>query len=156
MKAIVVYFSYSGNSEKLAKAISEHFSFPLARIETQTPYSSDYDICAYVEAKEEYEKRLCPQIRKLAIDFHSFDRILLFFPIWWYTYPMCVASFVKEYLGGYEGTVEVYANSYSNDPSYMSNSLRDLRSLDGSISFKEGLFNKSLREHIAFIGKEGD
>lgn len=114
------------------------------------PYSSDYDTCAYVESKGEVERHVHPEIKKLNVDFNAYDRILLFFPIWWYTFPMPIATFVEE-LKGFKGEIYVFANSYTNDPQYMVNSMRDLRDIDTNLNFKEGLFNQNVKKHIEFI-----
>lgn len=65
---------------------------------------------------------------------------------------MSIASFVQT-LKGYKVAVYVFANSYTNDPKYMVNSMKDLRNIDNSIDYREGLFNKSAKEHIDFIKK---
>ena len=114
------------------------------------PYSEDYNTCAYVEAKDEVEKRLTPEIKSINLDFNCYDKILLFFPIWWYTFPMPIATFIKN-LKGFKGEVFVFANSYTNDPQYMLNSMRDLKNIDDKISFKQGLFNKDAKSHVEFI-----
>lgn len=87
------------------------------------------------------------------IDFENYDQIFLFFPIWWYTFPMPIATFIES-IKGYKGKVYIFANSYTNDPQYMINSMKDLRKIDQNIEFKEGLFNKSEEEHIQFIESE--
>lgn len=156
MKTLIAYFSYSGNTRKLVQGIEKEFNCPIVEIERETPYSLDYDTCAYHEAKEEWEKRLYPSIKSIDEDVSSYDTILLFFPIWWYTYPMVIASFAKEYLQGYKGEVFVFANSYTNSYSYMATSMKDLNALGLGVDFKEGLFNKSLQEHIAFLKKMGE
>ncbi len=149
-KNLIVYFSYSGNTEKLVKETNKNFGFDVKRIERIIPYSQDYDTCAYTEAKDEWEKRVCPEIKKISVDFSGYNNILLFFPIWWYTFPMPVASFVKT-LKGFEGSIYVFANSYTNDAHYMKNSMTDLKNLDNNLNFKEGLFNKPVSSHIDFI-----
>lgn len=63
---------------------------------------------------------------------------------------MPVATFVKT-LAGYMGGVFVFANSYTNDPQYIQNAMQDLKALNGNINFKQGLFNKSVDDHIKFI-----
>jgi len=153
MKKIIVYFSYSNNTKKLVEKIEKSLNIKTVRIERATPYSSDYDTCAYVEAKEEWLKRLCPEIKPLNINFNEYDEIDLFFPIWWYTYPMPIATFIKS-LNDYKGVIKVYANSYINDYQYMINSLKDLKELNHNITFKEGLFNKGLNEHL--LDMKGD
>lgn len=150
MKTIVVYFSWSNNTKTLVDDINKEFKFDVVRIERAEPYSNDYQTCAYVEAKDEVEQHIHPAIKDLNVDFLAYDRILLFFPIWWYTFPMPVGTFVEQ-IKGYSGEVVVFANSYTNDPQYMVNSMRDLRAIDNSIKFTEGLFNKDVEAHIKFI-----
>ena len=151
MKNIIVYFSYSGNTDKLIKETNKVFGYDVVRVERSVPYSDDYDTCAYVEAKKEWKERVCPEINDINVDFSGYDNVLLFFPIWWYTYPMPIATFVKTKLAGFKGNVYAFANSYTNDKQYMVNSMKDLKELDSKISFKEGLFNKSAKDHIEFI-----
>lgn len=151
MKTLITYFSWSGNTKKIVEAVNKNFNFDVARIERKLAYSDDYNTCAYVEAKEEVEKKIHPQIKDLDIDVNSYDQILLFFPIWWYTFPMPVATFVEEKLKDFNGKVVVFANSYTNDPQYMVNSMRDLKNINSKVNFTQGLFNKSEKEHLDFI-----
>lgn len=153
MKTLIAYFSWSNNTKRLVEEINKDFHYDVVRIERKAPYSTDYNQCAYVEAKGEWERRALPEIKDLGIDFSSYDRILLFFPIWWYTFPMPVGTFFKS-LKGYKGKVIYFANSYTNDRKYMENSLKDLKAIDGSIDLEEGLFNKSAKEHVAYIAEK--
>lgn len=150
MKTLIAYFSWSNNTKRLIERVNTEFNYDVVRVEREVPYSEDYNTCAYVEAKEEVEKRLTPEIKSINLDFNSYDKILLFFPIWWYTFPMPIATFIKN-LKGFKGEVVVFANSYTNDPQYMSNSMRDLKNIDDKITFKEGLFNKDAKSHVEFI-----
>lgn len=153
MNNLILYFSWSGNTDKLVKEVNKHFNFTTERIERLLPYSADYDTCAYVEAKEEWEKRSFPQIKDLTIDVNKFDRILLFFPIWWYTFPMPIATLFKQ-LKGYKGEIVLFENSYTNDPQYVKNCLNDFNEIDSNLNIKQGLFNKDVKEHIKFIKGE--
>lgn len=150
MKTLIVYFSWSNNTKTLVEEVNKKFHFDVIRLERKKPYSENYHTCAYVEAKEEMEKHIHPEIKNLEVDLNSYDKILLFFPIWWYTFPMPVGTFVEK-LKGFKGEVIVFANSYTNDPQYMVNSMKDLKSIDKNINFKEGLFNESGKRHIEFI-----
>lgn len=150
MKNLIIYFTYSGNTDKLVKETNKHFGYDVLKIDRKEPYSQDYDTCAYGEAKEEWEKHICPEIIGLDKNVNNYDRILLFFPIWWYTFPMPIATLIKN-LNGYKGEVILFENSYTNDPQYAVNSLRDFKELNGEINVKQGLFNKSADEHIKFI-----
>ncbi len=150
MKALIAYFSWSNNTKNLVEELNTNFNFDVVRIDRKEPYSRDYDTCAYVEAKKEVEMRIHPEIKKLKVDFNSYDKILLFFPIWWYTFPMPIATFIKS-LKGYKGEIIVFANSYTNDPQYMENSMKDLHAIDKNLKFREGLFNQNVNKHIEFI-----
>ncbi len=150
MKNLIIYFSWSGNTDRLVKETNKHFGFDVVRIERKQPYSKDYNTCAYVEAKQEWQERVHPEIVGLNKDVNKYDRILLFFPIWWYTFPMPVATLIEK-LKGYKGEVVLFENSYTNDPQYAKNSLADFKKIDKNIDVKQGLFNKSASEHIKYI-----
>ena len=151
MKNLIVYFSWSNNTKKLVEQIHQKFNFDTVRIERSIPYSRDYNECAYVEAKEEVEKKIHPSIKEVNLDVNGYHNILLFFPISWYTFPMPVGTFLEQ-INGFQGKVYLFANSYTNDPQYMANSLKDCKKINAKIKFEAGLFNKSIEEHLKFIG----
>ncbi len=152
MKNLIIYFTYSNNTKNLIESVNKEFGFDAVRVERSVPYSDDYDTCAYVEAKEEIDKHLHPEIKALPLDVNKYDNILLFFPIWWYTIPMPIAT-LFDGMKNYKGKVYVFANSYTNDPQYMRNSMKDLKKLAPNVQSVEGLFNQSANKHIDFIKK---
>lgn len=66
---------------------------------------------------------------------------------------MPVGTFIKE-LNGFSGNVMLFANSYTNDKQYMINSLNDIKELNPSLRIKEGLFNKSIEEHLSILKED--
>lgn len=150
MKNLIIYFSWSGNTDKLVKEVNKKFGYDVVKIERAVAYSEDYDTCAYVEAKQEWEKHIHPEIVGLDKDVNAYDRILLFYPIWWYTFPMPIATLIEK-LKGFKGEVVMFENSYTIDPQYVENSMKDFKEIDDKIIVKQGLFNKSAKEHIEFI-----
>ena len=64
---------------------------------------------------------------------------------------MPVGTFLEQ-INGFQGKVYLFANSYTNDPQYMANSLKDCKKINAKIKFEAGLFNKSIEEHLKFIG----
>ena len=151
MKTIIVYFSWSNNTKNLVNDINKTFNFDILRIERKVPYSTDYNICAYKEAKEEWENGIYPEIKEINIDLNQYDKILLFFPIWWYTFPHAIGTFITNNLKDYKGKVILFENSYTNDRQYVFNSLKDFKALNSSINVRDGLFNKSVSDHIKYI-----
>ena len=150
MKNLIIYFSWSNNTKKLVEGLNKEFNFDVVRLERKEAYSDDYDTCAYVEAKGEWEKHIHPEIRDLGVDVNKYDRILLFFPIWWYTFPMPVGTLIEKFKG-FNGEVILFENSYTHDPKYVETSLKDFKDIDDKIKVSQGLFNKSVKEHVEFI-----
>lgn len=150
MKSLIIYFSWSNNTKNLVEKLNKEFNFDVVRLERKASYSEDYDTCAYVEAKGEWEKHIHPEIKELGVDVNKYDKILLFFPIWWYTFPMPVATLIEQ-LKDFKGEIVLFENSYTNDSTYVENSIRDFKKIDTELNVKQGLFNKSVSEHVKFI-----
>ena len=96
MKAIVVYYSYTGNTAKIAKLIAERLGCESRELVPSKPYSSDYDKVvddAQRQVKQDYK----PEIEKLDVDLNDYDTIFLGSPVWWYTIASPVNSFLSEY-----------------------------------------------------------
>ncbi len=83
------------NEKRLVEEANKKFNFDVVRIERETPYSKDYNECAYVEAKDEVSKHVHPEIKKLDIDFGGYDSILLHQPI-------------EDYYGAYRDLEKLY------------------------------------------------
>ncbi len=152
METLIVYFSWSGNTEKLVKDVNKQFEYDVFKLERKKPYSSDYNTCAYVEAKEEWQKQHRPIVKMPEYNMLAYDRILLFFPIWWYTFPMPIATLIEN-LRGYKGEIILFENSYTNDPQYVKNVMDNFKNIDSKINVSQGLFNEPASEHIEFIKK---
>ena len=151
MKRVLIYFSWSNHTKGFVEQINRSLHADIYRLERKIPYSDDYDECAYHEAKEEAEKKLYPEITPLAVDWNSYDEIDLFFPIWWYAFPMPIGTLLKS-LHGYKGKIVFFENSYTNDPQYVLNALKDARKIDPNLHIEQGLFNDSLKHHMEYLG----
>ena len=97
MRTLVAYFTWSGNTKEIAERIARKTHGKLFRIEREIPYSTDYNTCAYTEAKEEADKHLRPAILGLLPDLGEYDAVIVAFPIWWYTMPAPVMTFLESY-----------------------------------------------------------
>lgn len=85
MKTLIPWFSWSGNTRDIAERIARKTRGELFRIEREVPYSTDYSICAYREAREEADKQLRPAIKGPLPEITDYDAVIIAFPIWWYT-----------------------------------------------------------------------
>lgn len=97
MKLLIAYFSWSGHTERIAKMLAVKTRGRLFRIERNPPYSTDYETCSEVEGKADAEQKLRPALKLPLPDIRTFDAIFLAFPIWYYTYPGVIRSFLSSY-----------------------------------------------------------
>ena len=113
MKTLIAWFSWSGNTRYIAERIARKTRGELFRIERELPYSPDYSTCAYREAKEEADKQLRPAIKGPLPDIADYDAVIIAFPIWWYTMPAPVKTFLERWPDWHGKRLYVFANSYT-------------------------------------------
>lgn len=88
MKAIVIYYSYSGNTKNIALHIAEALNADTAVIDTVKAYEGDYD--AVVEqGHDEIRKGFRPPIKPINVDLSQYDTIILGTPVWWVHIRTC-------------------------------------------------------------------
>ena len=85
--ALVVYFSWSGNTENVAKAIQSQTDSDIFEIVPATPYSDDYNTVLDV-AREEQRSNARPAISGSIENIEQYDVIYVGFPNWWGDMPM--------------------------------------------------------------------
>ena len=133
-KTAVVYFSHSGNTQKLAQIIAADTGADIYRILPVKAYPED---CREVvsQAKAELENNSRPEIHMKLQDLGSYDNIFLGFPIWWHTMPMPVFTFLEKYdLSG--KTIIPFA---THEGSAFGRSLEDIRRAAPGARLLEGL-----------------
>lgn len=95
MKKLVVYFSYTGNTEMIVNKIKEKLDCDILKIETKVPYSTDYDKVVNDEQNSEASNHL-PEIKEINIDLNQYDTIILGTPVWWYRPAPAIRTFLSE------------------------------------------------------------
>jgi len=97
MKSIIVYFSYSGNTESAANKLAEVTGSEVVRILPAEPYSAaDIDWTNEKSrcTQEHLNHALRPAIQPLDVDFSQYDTVFIGFPIWWYEEPAVIRTFL--------------------------------------------------------------
>ncbi len=155
MKTLVTYFSWSGNTVAIAEKIAKKVRGDLYRIEREIPYSTDYNTCAYKEAKEEADQHLRPAIRQPVPDIKDYDAVVIAFPIWWYTMPAPVMTFLESYPDWQGKKLYVFANSYSDIPSQFVNAMRDAIAYAKGADVQPGLYNKDIEKLCTWAKENG-
>lgn len=107
-KILVVYFSETGNTQKLAKLISDEVGGDFRRIETVKPYPTGEALFNYT--KNERDKDARPELKDLDINIDDYDVIFIGYPIWWYTLPMPLYTFFETF--DFSGKIIVPFNTH--------------------------------------------
>lgn len=93
-RILIAYFSWSGNTETLARQIHERIGGDLFEIKTVDPYPTDYNACVK-QAKSEQKAAARPVLTGTVPDMARYDVVLLGYPNWWSSVPMPVCTFLE-------------------------------------------------------------
>ena len=91
---LVAYFSWSGNTEKIANMIAEDTGADLFQIEPAEAYPEDYN-AVVDQAKEEQTANARPELLHDVETFQNYDVIFLGYPNWWSDVPMIMNTFME-------------------------------------------------------------
>lgn len=94
-KALVVYFSRSGNTRAVAEAIHRRVGGDILEIVPQTPYPADYQ-ATVEQAKREQKEQARPAVKTTIANPQDYGIIFLGYPNWWSSMPMPVWTFVEQ------------------------------------------------------------
>ena len=94
-RVLVVYFSETGNTQKLAQEIYEQVGGDFRRIEPVKPYPTGQELFDYTKEERDNDER--PEFKDLNINLDNYDYIFVGYPMWWYTLPMMMYTFFDTY-----------------------------------------------------------
>ena len=95
-KALVAFFSRTGNTRKIAAMIQAGVGGDLFEIQTIVPYPSDYE-AVKAQAMREQGSDFRPALKGKIVNFDTYRVIYLGYPIWWAKIPPPIASFLSQY-----------------------------------------------------------
>ena len=95
MNKLIVYFSYTNNTRKIANKIKEKLHCDILEIKTVIPYSEDYQSVVDDEQNSEASNYL-PEIQDINIDLDKYDEIILGTPVWWYRPVPAIRTFLTQ------------------------------------------------------------
>lgn len=98
-KKLVAYFSASGVTAEKANALAEATGADIYEIKPETPYSAA-DIKwtnPLARCNREWLKKTKPALADTNATIADYDTIFLTFPIWYYTAPLIIKSFLSTY-----------------------------------------------------------
>ncbi len=99
-KTLVAYFSASGVTKRAAENLAAVAETDLYEIRPAVPYTSadlnwmDKSSRSTIESKDRSSR---PELADKDADIAAYDRIFVGFPIWWYTAPAIIKTFLESY-----------------------------------------------------------
>lgn len=133
-KALVVYFSHSGNTESVAREIQRQTGADIFEIVPAAPYTTDYNTLLDV-AQNEKRDNARPAISGAVENPDDYDIIYLGYPNWWADMPMVLYTFLDTYdLSG-----KTIAPFVTSGGSGFSNTIATIESLEPDAAVTDGL-----------------
>lgn len=88
---LIVFYSHSGNTRRIAESIQEETQGDLFEVEPISAYPTSYN--AVVEqAKKEIQAGFRPEIKEMPEGIELYDTVFVGSPIWWHTMAPPVAT----------------------------------------------------------------
>ena len=94
-KSLVLFYSWSGNTRRIAQIIAEKTGADLRELQPETPYSQNYN-AVLSQAKQEIQQKQYPALRPIDMDWNAYDVVYLGTPNWWSSIAPPVSSFLHE------------------------------------------------------------
>lgn len=145
MKTLVTYFSATGTTRQAAERLAKATGATLCEIQPQHPYT-DADLNWNNELSrssvEMKDKKSRPAIKKLQVNIADYDVIYVGFPIWWYTCPTIINTFLES--ADFNGkTVIPFATSGGSN---VTKAYNELKSLYPQINWRPGLLMNNVSD----------
>ena len=99
-KTLIVYFSATGTTESVAKQLADILKADLQKIEPLHPYTADDLDWTNRKSRTSIEmndKQFRPTIGNKIDNIDDYDKIYVGYPIWWYTAPTIINTFLESY-----------------------------------------------------------
>ena len=132
--ALVVYFSWSGNTENVANAIVDQTGADVFEIVPEEAYVDDYNALLDI-AGEEKENGTHPAIAGSIDDIAQYDIIYVGYPNWWSDMPMILYTFFDSY----DISGKTIAPFCTSGGSGLSDTVNSIKELEPDADVLEGL-----------------
>ncbi len=153
-KILVSYFSASGVTKGVAEKMANAINGDLFEIEPVDKYTREDLNWLNKHSRSSVEmqdKSFRPQIKSKVENIDEYDTIVIGFPVWWYTAPTIINTFIEE---NNLANKKVYVFVTSGGSGY-EKSFDDLRNTYSKINFVKGRRFKgkeTVEEYMDFIG----
>jgi len=153
MKALITYFSASGVTKNVAEEIQKAINGDIFEIEPKIKYTDEDLNWADKNSRSSIEmsdKSSRPEISKKVDNIDEYDKVIIGFPIWWYTAPTIINTFIEE---NDLTNKDIYIYVTSGGSSY-DKSFNDLKESYPNLNFVKGIRftgEESSEEYLNYI-----
>jgi len=133
-KVLLIYYSWGGVTREVSQQIQAHTKCDRIEVFPKTPYSTNDQAC-HDQAKDEQRRGARPEIVVDMPDLANYDLVLFGYPLWWYTLPMPLFTFLETY----DFSQARVAPFCTHKGSFFANSLADFKAITPDVTFEEGL-----------------
>lgn len=91
---LVIYYSFSGNSKKVAKYVKDKLDADILELEPAIPFSDDYD--QVVDEWQNNDIKRDVEIKPINVDLSNYSKVVLITGTWWYGITPVMKKFLKE------------------------------------------------------------
>lgn len=143
---LVTYFSATGKTKKLAEQISDTYNLDIYEIKPKEEYTKkdlNWINPFSRTSKEHRNKEFLPPLANTHAIITEYKKIVLCFPIWWYTSPNIINTFLDSYDFSHKEII-IFATSGSSGLGDTAEKLK--KHVDRTCTIIEGKVNPTLDE----------
>ncbi|WP_072532284.1 flavodoxin [Bacteroides ilei] len=147
-KSLVVYFSATGTTARVARMIADVTDGALYEIVPQQPYTSDdldWNDRQSRSSVEMNNPQVRPEVKETNIDVGDYDVVFIGYPIWWDRAPRIVNTFIESH----DLKNKMLIPFATSGGSGINNSVKELKNTYPNLKWQDGkLLNGSSRNSI--------
>ena len=149
-KILVTYFSWSGNTRKVAEEIKSKLGCDIYEIRAKDAYSTNYSDCAD-RAKMELSNNTHPAMAESSPKMENYDIIFIGYPIWFDDAPMVIDTFLSS--ANFAGkTIIPFATSGGSG---ISTSVKTIKKLAPQANVNDGKLMHGTGDVSSWLGELG-
>jgi flavodoxin len=134
-KPLIVYYSWSGNTRRIAEFIQQCTGGDIFEIKPVKAYPAEYQQCT-AQAKQEINAGVLPELSGTLPDLTQYDTVYIGTPNWWSTIAPPVAAF----LSGYDWNEKTVVPFCTHGGGGLARCFSDMQKAVSQAKFAEGFY----------------
>lgn len=142
MKTIILYYSFEGSTEALAKGLAKGLDADLLKIEPVKELKSK-GFSKFFWGGSQVMMKKKPEIKPIKVDFSQYDLVIVGSPIWASTHTPPIRTLIEE--GGIKGKKVAYFYTHLGGPGKAAAKFEEAISKDNSFVSSIGFVTKDFK-----------